>query len=194
MARAKRQSDEIYNARRRFKRAAARYEKRAAGLTGASKSMMQKLAKQALDKANALYQKPLSALPETKRVSRIKQLSEQSLRMLESARNKPDSAERREQEARELLSGSVGSKIYGGLVNIWKTPADDKMPVEIRQDYQVRNDAIMRFFGVTSMWDAIKKIEQIVGNALYSTSDEVVRYDEVVTSIQAYVERMRHGY
>lgn len=172
----RKKSDEVYNARKRFTRAAQRYEKKARQTSGTLSEKFRELARIELRNALSTYEKK----PEAKAVKRLQESlgveyetrkpSEQRReylikRSLETTETTITSAtERREREAKALLSTNIGKRIYAGLVSVWKG-ADDI------------NAAIMEKFGVDSMADVIEKIEAQVN--IYADGDELERYDEI---------------
>ena len=187
MARKSKAGDKAYNARRRYARQAERYAKRAEQLQGTESTRLRTLATRALENAYRTYEDPTKAkgskliqdltkklnprTPVRKPSAELRKnvIEESESRALESSLEDED--ERREIEAEEILSSSIGSRIYGALVDIWKD-----------SPYSDRNDAIMDWFGVDSMADVIEEIEN-AGIDIYAEPESDERYDEVRTAI-----------
>lgn len=185
MARLKRKSDATYNARRRYRRQAERYEKKAASSSGLEKSKYTQLAKISLEKAYALYDDSTSAKGTRKMQEMSQRLSpRRAVRELTSkeksnlirrstgaTKSGMSDDEAREIEAQDILSSSVGDRVYGALVDVWRDSS-----------YSDRDVAIMDHFGVDSMADVIAAIEAAAID-IYSDPESLERYDEVRTAI-----------
>ena len=184
MARKRKPSDDVYNARRRLARQAARYEKQAVLESGSLSNRYKELARQATKKAIATYDDPsnakasslISGLENRLNIARpIKAISEDQRKRIisESYKSKvsamTDSDVQREQEAKAILNSPIGSRIYGALSNVWKDSDDI-------------NQAIMDYFGVDSMMDVIEKIESQIN--IYSDPESLERYDEIRSLIE----------
>ena len=184
MARQRKRSDDIYNARRRYRRQAERYEKKATNATGIEKSRYQQLARTSLEKAYALYDDPTTAKGTRKMQEMsarlkprraVKKLSDKQrksiIRQSQTAtKSEYDDEEIREIEAMEILNSSVGSRVYGALTDVWKDAEDI-------------NAAIMDYFGVDSMADVLDAIEQ-AGIDIYADPESTEKYDEVRTALE----------
>lgn len=151
MARAKRASDEAYNARRRLKRQAERYKKQAATASASKASRLQQQAKYLESQASRLYQGKDTA----KNQARIQA---QSYSALQGTRK--DTQKRRDIEAAEIMKTNVGAKIYGATVSIWQD-----------SPYTDRNKALIEHFGVTDMMGVIELFEREFGEDLYKDDD-----------------------
>lgn len=151
MARAKRASDEAYNARRRLKRQAERYKKQAAASSPGKASRLEQQAKYLECQASRLYKGADTA----KNQMRIRAQSYSALQ-----KNRKDVGKRRDIEAAEIMKTNVGAKIYGATVSIWQ---DSK--------YTDRNVALMEYFGVTDMMGVIEAFEREFGEDLYKDDD-----------------------
>ena len=156
MARAKRVSDEAYNARRRYRREAARLQKQAAKSSGSYSERLRELSDKLLDKANMTYQAGTGSY----RMDLIKE--SRSVRFMSE-----------ERQTDILLSSNIGSRIYAGTIELWQ----DADPNE-------REDAILNAFGVKSMLDVLKVLERELGERLYS-DDTRENYMSVVLAIQS---------
>ena len=204
MARAKRQSDSIYNARRRFRRQAEHYLAKAGKVSGLEKARYEAQARNAVIKAAQTYakgQKPqgqVKTLMErqdidmgtiaavsaargyksggisTTNVSRLIEQSYSALRGRE--------ATSRDDMAREILNmGNVGSRFYGGLVQVWD---------ETEESRQHPNRAILEFFGAESIMDVLEELEA-QGIDLYTpdVNDDV--YKSAQLMLQQYILQQR---
>lgn len=187
MARRRKASDDVYNARRRFAREAQRYEKKASQASGMEAERYRTLARTSLEKSIALYDDPkkISGNSTIRNLTqklnpRIlsgkisdagkKSLQRQSLRSLEGS--KADEQARREYEAETIMSSDAGARIYAGLVSIWED-----------SDYADRDAAILDYFDADSMADVLDMIEES-GINLYEDADELYAYEDIRTSIE----------
>lgn len=181
MAKRNKQTDEVYNARRRYTRSAERYLNKAEASSGATAARYRQLAKTSYQSAVASYSdnpsrksagiKRLEAefgFYEEKTSSRkFEDYVSQSYFQLESNLN--DESVRREQEARALLNDdTIGSRILGGLVDVWKdkaTVTDDNGMTRV--DNKKIVPALLDYFKVDSLADMIAKLEESIGSSLY---------------------------
>ena len=185
MARRAKPGDIVYNARRRYARQAERYAKKAQQASGMEAARYTNLARTSLESAIATYADPMKArgsslirklssqLSPRKPVRKLsdsqrRNLIDRSLKATETARDSDD--DRRDAEAREILSSEAGSRIYAATVGIWKGAGDT-------------DQAIMDYFGVDSMMDVIEMIED-AGIDIYGDPESQVKYDEAVAAIQ----------
>lgn len=197
MAKRNKQADEVYNARRRYTRSAERYLDKAEASSGATAGRYRQLAKTNYQSAVALYGdnpsrksagiKRLEAefgFYEEKTSSRkLDDYVSQSYFQLESNLN--DESVRREQEARALLNDdTIGSRILGGLVDIWKdnaTVTDDNGMTRV--DNKKIVPALLDYFKVDSLADMIAKLEESIGSSLYDLKgnlEDVYEYVRIV--------------
>lgn len=184
MARPRKRSDDIYNARRRYRRQAERFQKKAQGATGAEKKRYLSAARSAIENALSTYADKSKAQGAVSRVANelgVTQRvfsSRQKTQSLTGSMHALAGNEDADAVARAILSNSnVGSRFYGGLYEVWRGKAD-------------RDQAIMDFFGVDNMLDALKAAEKVAPR-LYDTdvSDESVIYDLVSSGLQVYVSQ-----
>ena len=152
MARAKRASDEAYNARRRLKRQAERYKKQAATASASKASRLQQQAKYLESQASRLYHGKDTA----KNQARIQA---QSYSALQGTRK--DTQKRRDIEAAEIMKTNVGAKIYGATVSIWQD-----------SPYADRNKALIEHFGVSDLMGVIELFEREFGEDLYKDDED----------------------
>lgn len=203
MARAKRQSDDVYNARRRYRRQAERYLAKAEKASGIRKARYEAQARDATIKASQLYakgQKPqgqVKALMERQGIDSntiaavsvargyksggigriVERLVDQSLNALVGS--KPET---RDQMARDILStGNVGSRFYGGLVQVWD---------ETEESRRHPNRAILEFFGAESIMDVLEELEA-QGIDLYTPDENDDVYKSVQLKLQQHILKIR---
>lgn len=155
MARAKRPSDEAYNARRRLKREAARLEKQAGRASGSYSERLKNVAEELREKASNLYYNP------------EQDYRRDLIRQSESVRSMSE-----ERQTDILLSSNIGSRIYAGTRELWIDESDPNM----------REERILEAFGVSSMLDVLKILEKRLGEILYS-EDTTENYDSVTLAI-----------
>lgn len=203
MARAKRQSDDVYNARRRYRRQAERYLAKAEKASGLKRARYQAQARDATLKAAQTYaqgQEPqgqVKSLMERQGIDRgtiaavsaakgyksggiggsVERLVSQSLNALVGNGEKT-----RDQMARDILStGNVGSRFYGGLVQVWD---------ETEESRRHPNRAILEFFGAESIMDVLEKLEA-QGIDLYTPDENDDVYKSVQLKLQQYILKTR---
>lgn len=188
MARAKRASDETYNARRRYRRQAQRYLKKAESSTGATRSRYESLARRSIEKAVATYAKgskpqgKVGALAERLGVQQRGPVSNSTLsELINSSRDALQGSQRmmsRADTARSILSGNVASRFYAGLIGIWGRTEETR---------QAPNKTILDYFGADNMLDVLEMLEQ-AGIDLYSPEPpEGDMYHAIALQIQHYV-------
>ena len=203
VARAKRQSDDVYNARRRYRRQAERYLSKAEKASGLERARYQAQARNATIKAAQTYargQKPqgqVKALMERQGIGTgviaavsaakgyksggigegVRRLVNQSLSALVGKDEKT-----RDQMARDILStGNVGSRFYGGLVQVWD---------ETEESRQHPNRAILEFFGADSIMDVLEELEA-QGIDLYAPDENDDVYKSAQLKLQQYILKTR---
>lgn len=152
MARKRKPSDDVYNARRRLKRQAARYEKQARSASPTESARLEQQARYLRNQAQRLYK---GADTE----SRQRRIIGDSFSALEGV--KSDKGKRRDIEAREILKTSAGKRIYGATVSIWQD-----------SPYHTREQALIEYFGVSDLMGVIEKFEGEFGERLYSDEGE----------------------
>lgn len=205
-ARAKKASDEVYNARRRYVRKAERYMKQADSSYGASRERYIELAKREAEKALSTYDKEPSFQKLSKGLQRValetdaqfarpandaqrQKLISRSKRALES-----NIQDRREYEGRAIMSSSVGSRIIASLEPIWRDYASinpETGKTEI--DWSAASKAIFEHMSqqtgkpVNDWLGVIEAFEQNpeIGADLYKDPKNDIRYDAVVQAAQA---------
>lgn len=203
MAKRNAKNDATYNARRRYSRAAIRNLERAEQSSGATAARYRQLAKTNYEAAIALYGDKLPSR-RSERMQRLEdefdfdaelrnrpnkdRLIERSMNTLETSLN--DVNTRREQEARALLNDStIGSRILGGLVDVWRDKAlvtDEKGLEKI--DNKKIVPALLDYFKVDSLADVIAKLEDAIGEDLYSLKGDAENiYEHVKILIQTKV-------
>lgn len=181
MARARRASDDVYNARRRYRRQAERYLKKAQLVSGAAKRRYERLAEQATEKAVSTYenesriQGAVGKLAQRFNITKENQTQArrrtQNVRQSEQALSRLDT---RENQARSILSGNFGSLFYAGLIDIWRGRSD-------------RDTAIKEYFGVSSLMDVLEGIEKAIPSFYDLAGEESSRYSDVTAALNYYV-------
>ena len=149
MARKRKTSDDVYNARRRLKRQAARLLKSAKDQGGIMASRLRKQAERLLDMAKRTYKGADTP-------SRQKKLVEESEQQLVSRRKGLDEKKNREAEAKEIMKTVAGRRIYAATTDIWED-----------SEYSDRDIPIIAFFGAQDMLEVIEIFEREFGQDLY---------------------------
>ena len=200
--------DTAYNARRRFTRAAQRNIKAAEGATGVSKNRLMTLARLDLEKALATYD-PKTTQPFSKD---IRQLASSLDINLEQERAKlgalkegraaqyrqaaiKASAERLEGElgkgevrrqaiAKQLFNSSIGQRIIGGNVDVWREEAIETRIVDGEEKNVVNKtkmmQALFKHYNVNNLADLLEAVEKLEGVDLYKKGDDEDNIYEVV--------------
>lgn len=119
---------------------------------------------------------------------RREQLISESLEVTETLidpntgkRRRRSERERRDMEARAILNSPIGSRIYGGLVDIWAQPTFRDGELVYKKGRDEINRAIMEYFGVDSMMDVIELLEKETN--LYADPESMEKYDAVTLVI-----------
>lgn len=203
-ARKKTTADDVYNARKRFARSATRNLQRAQESTGATAARYKQLAREDLKQAIETYDKDqkkpryMKEIREAARELNVdindrialnqelttetkSRVITRSLNTLE--KNLRDENIRRDRNARAILSNDeLGSRIFGGLVDIWK----DKATVwnEEQGRYTVDNELIepilLEYFKVDTIADVLDALENAIGSQLYEISEDSGNFYENV--------------
>lgn len=211
MSRNPKRSDSVYNARRRFIRAAERALNKSYDAVGAEKSRYREMAREYTAKAAELYQGKVkgkvsgvmqklsdalgvnlrefasSEKPTKREQQRQSRLIKESEKVTEYVKNdnggyrKKTSIETREEAANAILNSPIGSRIYAGLVDVWAKPTIEDGEIKMRRTREDINNAIMEHFGVSSMMDVIEMLEEKVD--LYADPQSIERYDTVSLTI-----------
>lgn len=193
MATRNKAADEAYNARRRYARAGVKYLRQAKESSGATAARYKQLAKRQYEAALKIY----GDKPSQRISANIRELQsefdpnrdvlekggiktqnrqayiEQSVFALQSSMT--DENARREREARTLLNDDViGSRILGGLVDVWKDKAtivDENGMTKIDNKRIV--PALLDYFKVTNLADMVDKLEESIGSSLYELKGDL---------------------
>lgn len=198
MPRENRDSDEIYNARRRYRRQAERFIKKADESSGILKSRYEAQARNATINALSTYAKGQQPKGRVKQLTDMLGIDAKTVqqvafakgmqsggvstglvsRLVERSKQTLVSAETREEMAKQILStGNVGSRFYGGLIDIWgDTPEHRKHP----------NQPILEFFGADSIMDVIEGLEA-AGIDLYTPDENEDVYKSIQLALQQYI-------
>ena len=202
MPREKRNSDETYNARRRYRRQAERFIKKADESSGILKSRYEAQARNATINALSTYAKGQQPKGRVKQLTEMLGIDAKTVqqvafakgmqsggvstglasRLIERSKQTLASAETRDAMAKEILStGNVGSRFYGGLVDIWgDSPEHREHP----------NQSILDFFGTDSMMDVIEDLEA-EGIDLYTPDENEDVYKSAQLALQQYILKVK---
>ena len=202
MPREKRNSDETYNARRRYRRQAERFIKKADESSGILKSRYEAQARNATINALSTYAKGQQPKGRVKQLTEMLGIDAKTVqqvafakgmqsggvstglvsRLVQRSKQTLASAETRDAMAKEILStGNVGSRFYGGLVDIWgDTPEHREHP----------NQSILDFFGTDSMMDVIEDLEA-EGIDLYTPDENEDVYKSAQLALQQYILKVK---
>lgn len=202
MPREKRDSDETYNARRRYRRQAERFIKKADKSSGILKSRYEAQARNATINALSTYAKGQQPKGRVKQLTDMLGIDAKTVqqvafakgmqssgvttglvsRLVQRSKQTLASAETRDAMAKEILStGNVGSRFYGGLVDIWgDTPEHREHP----------NQSILDFFGTDSMMDVIEDLEA-EGIDLYTPDENEDVYKSAQLALQQYILKVK---
>ena len=102
-----------------------------------------------------------------------------SQNVLES--NLKDEQFRTELEAREIFNSPIGSRIIGGLVDVWRDAATD---ANGKVDRSKIFSAIQDYFGVDNLADLLDKVEEKIGDELYKDPGNLEIYDVITILLQ----------
>lgn len=136
---AKQQSDQLRNIRRRYERAAARYERDAENASGREKRELLKAASNLREQAQQYYSKNLTiakrgtAKYKADIARGVQRGYQSSLEQLAGAAQTAD--ENRERLIRNVLNSSTGDAFYAATVQLWRGT-----------DYATRNETIVAEF------------------------------------------------
>lgn len=202
MPREKRDSDETYNARRRYRRQAERFIKKADESSGILKSRYEAQARSATINALSTYAKGQQPKGRVKQLTEMLGIDAKTVqqvafakgmqsggvstglvsRLVQRSKQTLVSAETRDVMAKEILgTGNVGSRFYGGLVDIWgDTPEHREHP----------NQSILDFFGTDSMMDVIEDLEA-EGIDLYTPDENEDVYKSAQLALQQYILKVK---
>lgn len=196
-----RKSDDVYNARRRFRRQAQRYLAKADNSGGLERARYEALARDATMSAIRTYSKGQKVQGQVKQLADRLNITERTFelkafaqgfeksggyaknisKLIERSQSAlvGDSGSKgrsRDDMARDILSaGNIGSRFYGGLVKIWdKTEESRKHP----------NRAILEHFGANDLLEVLEDLED-AGIDLYAPDVN----DDVYKSVQLKLQR-----
>lgn len=200
-------ADKQWNARRRYIRAAERNLKKAENLQGATAARYKELARQDFESAISTYSPNelskgirskslmnmsekfgynadvMKGINQRRYTNNLDILTRESEQKLESLINSVGN--RRETEARALLNDdAIGSRILGGLVDVWK----DAATIDGKVDNSKILPAIYEHFGIDNLADLVDILEQEIGSSLYSMKGDLDNiYEAVKIMIQTKV-------
>ena len=191
MARARKNSDDVYNARRRFRRQAERYIKKANETAGVAKNRYESMARNALEKAITSYagnkpQGKIAQLAEKLNITqaridiiktnetKTKEYRENFIANSRSALFTSNKGKSRDDMAKDILSDkNVASAFYGGLSDIWAN-------TEVGRENP--NQVIIEYYNVESIMDVIEMLEN-AGVDIYKPSENGDTYMDVALKI-----------
>lgn len=203
MARDRKPSDDVRNARRREYRAAQRYLKKAEESSGATAARNRALAKTHLMNALETYdpsQNQKLAAPivnvaaqlgidiqgsRSEFITSTEQQRQQAVERSYSAleENLKDPTRRKAAESQALLRNKViGRRIMGGLVDVWRDSI--KKDVSAKENRQNTQKAIFDYFKVDSWSEVFERLVEAVGSALFNTEIDQEIYDIVRITLQ----------
>ena len=208
-ARARKAGDDAYNARRRYQRSAERNLKKAEQSIGATAARYRQLARDDLDKAMETYErgttqnfnKTITNLAselgvdlqqQRRRMQAMKKGTADKLRESAISEEKSrtrlvaiidDDEARRQAEAKQIMNSKIGSRIFGGLVDVWNKP-DLEIQGEYGADEGKIYGALFDYFNVDNLADMLEKVEQIIGDKLYGDEDSDAMYEAVKVMLQ----------
>ena len=210
MARAKRPTgDMATNARKRYYRQAERYLKQAIESTGAVAGRYRELARQKLNDAMETYSakttqkfsKPIQRIADELGIdlnARREKMQKRSYKTAEKRResaisesenllvgNAPTGEDLRQAEARVILNSSIGQRIIGGTVDIWREAATYKdSDGQYRVDKSKIIPALFEYYEVDNLADLLEAIEDEIGARLYKDPDSDEAYETVKLLLQ----------
>lgn len=154
-----RPADKIWNARRRYNRAAERYERDAMTASPVEAVRLRKQAEYMRQQSELLRKGKDTASGRKKRV-------QSSFSTLEGV--KKDVGKRRDIEAREIMKTNAGKRVYAATTSIWED-----------SEYSTREQALIEYFGVTDLMGVIELFEEKLGGALYEDMESRDAYEQV---------------
>lgn len=196
-----RKSDDVYNARRRFRRQAQHYLAKADNSGGLERARYEALARNATMSAIRTYSKGQKVQGQVKQLADRLDITERTFeskafaqgfeksgvyakdisKLIERSQSAlvGDSGSKgrsRDDMARDILSaGNIGSRFYGGLVQIWgKNEESRKHP----------NRAVLEYFGANDLLEVLEDLEN-AGIDLYAPDVN----DDVYKSVQLKLQR-----
>lgn len=196
-----RKSDDVYNARRRFRRQAQRYLAKADNSGGLERARYEALARDATMSAIRTYSKGQKVQGQVKQLADRLNITERSFelkafaqgfeksgvyakdisKLIERSQSAlvGDSGSKgrsRDDMARDILSaGNIGSRFYGGLVQIWGTDEESR---------KHPNKSILEYFDANDLLEVLEDLED-AGIDLYAPDVN----DDVYKSVQLKLQR-----
>lgn len=182
MPRAKRPSDEAYNARRRAARAAAKAkgERIASDQAYVNRRRLERqvhrIEREAQNDAG-VFGSRLSKIGDILREKRARTYARNGRYSQTALDDSPIDIMDTGTQADIIMDSNIGSRIWAGTQEIWQDAS-----------YGNREQAILDAFGADSMAEVLEKIEKRIGDKLYA-EDSNERYDEVATAIMKMVAK-----
>lgn len=213
--------DTATNARKRFYRSAERRLKQAEQAGGATASRLRYLAKLDLQAALKTYSKsttqkfskPIQKIANDLGVNlaeerqKIKQRSDESANKIREAaidlskgsksarrlvKREADESQLREEEATAILNSPIGSRIFGGTVDLWKGKGTvkyideegiEREKVDLNRVYPI----LFEYFKVDNLAGLVKAVEDIAGEMLYQSDEKEAFYESAKMTIQDHI-------
>lgn len=176
--------------RKRYRRSAERLWKEAKEASGTKRERLELSARNMLQKTFDTYEKAprgkVASLAREMGVEYKQQSAEtrnQSIDLEASARYRVKDTQFRETMAKDILkTGNIGSRVLGGLSDVWK---GEKTAEGIQEK-------IFDFLGVNSWEEVIDKIEEIAPNLYENSNDKDETYDDVTSRVMAYIKERQN--
>ena len=169
------QGDDLYNIRRRYKRAAERYERDAAKVEGQERQNLLAAAAKMRSEAEKYYASNITSAARgssdyAKSLKKaVKAGEEPSKRTL--AGRKKTTEEKRLEQARAILSGNNGHIFYASLKDVWKKASKEDRDKAIVDFFKKRYASAER--PINDLLDVIEAMEELQGYP-YTEVDETV--------------------
>lgn len=193
---------ELKNARRRYQRAAERYEKQAANATGAEKRQLQQAARSTRSLASQMTVKNLTGKRQTSQLSaaqlrefedRAKTSIRASYRQL--AGNQRTDIEAENTQAANILASSFAkrSTFYGAFKNVWLTQEQEGASPKTR-DERILAFLHSKGYKADSLLDAVKLLDSRTNVDFFADKDvaEEERYGVGLRQGVLYVSQLEN--
>lgn len=192
MARAKTKADEVYNARRRYRRQAQRFLDRAKRTKNPERrAELKAQAKEAIENAVSTYSGSktfgrIAEIAKTLNVSSDLVKPQSSLDHLITKsfdiKLRKEANQRNEMAMSILSNENVASRFYAGFVDIWDTPQGKKNI----------NKTIIEYFGARDLLEVIEMLQDS-GIDIYSPQVNEQNYDAIVLKVQQLALQYKYG-
>lgn len=181
MARARRASDDVYNARRRYRRQAERLLKRAEAASGEKRAQLEREAQIATEKAIATYENKSKIQgrlkPLAERFGVSKQPMAQRSEIIAQSETALANFDLKNAQGRAILSGNIGQRFYAGLVDIWRGSED-------------REQAVLDYFGVSNLLTLVEILRNEFPDLMSAQPNSKI-YPTITAQLQEYVSQLQ---